>query len=108
MYMSARAVGARAPDGVRLGRYLPLSIGVTAVVTAVPLILVSQLGPARSALMLALHVLAAVALSVVLARALAALWTRHEQSSDLVFGDLLLWGWARRALAERRLNTATR
>jgi len=107
MCMSAQVVGAEAPDGVRLGRYLPLSIGVTAVVTAVPLILVSQLGPARSALTVALHVLAAVALSVVLARALAALWTRHEQSSDLVFGDLLLWGWARRALAERRLNTAT-
>jgi len=108
MYMSAQAVGARPPDGVRLGRYLPLSIGVTAVVTAVPLIVVSQLGPGRSAAMVALHVLAAVALSVVLARAFAALWTRHEQSSDLVFGDLLLWGWARRALAERRLNTATR
>ena len=108
MYMSAQVVGAQAPDGVRLGRYLPLSIGVTTVVTAVPLILVSQLGPARSAPMVALHVLAAVALSVVLARSLAALWTRHEQSSDLVFGDLLLWGWARRALAERRLTTATR
>jgi HD-GYP domain-containing protein (c-di-GMP phosphodiesterase class II) len=108
MYMSAQVVGAQAPDGVRLGRHLPLSIGVTAVVTAVPLILVSQLGPARSAPMVALHVLAAVALSVVLARSLAALWTRHEQSSDLVFGDLLLWGWVRRALAERRLNTATR
>jgi HD-GYP domain-containing protein (c-di-GMP phosphodiesterase class II) len=108
MYMSAQVVGAEAPDGARLGRYLPLSIGVTAVVTAVPLILVSQLGAARSAPMVAVHVLAAVALSVVLARALAALWTRHEQSSDLVFGDLLLWGWARRALAERRLNTATR
>jgi len=107
MCMSARAVGADAPDGVRLGRYLPLSIGVTAVVTAVPLILVSQLGPARGAPEIALHVLAAVVLSILLARALAALWTRHEQSSDLVFGDLLLWGWVRRAVAERRLNATT-
>ena len=107
MYMSAQAVGAEVRDGVRLGRFLGLSIGVTAVVTVVPLLVVSQLGPARSAPAVALHVLAAVVLSVILARALAALWTRHEQSSDLVFGDLLLWGWARRALAERRLNTAT-
>ena len=60
MYMSAQAAGAEVPAGVRLGRYLPLSIGVTAVVTAVPLILVSQLGPARSAPAVALHVLAAV------------------------------------------------
>jgi putative nucleotidyltransferase with HDIG domain len=107
MYMPAQAVGVEARDGVRLGRFLPLSIGVTAVVTAVPLLLVSQLGPAHGAPTIFLHVVVAAALSMVLARALAALWTRHEQSSDLVFGDLLLWGWVRRALAERRLNTAT-
>jgi HD-GYP domain-containing protein (c-di-GMP phosphodiesterase class II) len=107
MRMSAQAVGVEGSDGVRLGRFLPLSIGVTAVVTAVPLLVVSQLGPARGVPTIALHVLAAAALSVVLARALATLWTRHEQSSDLVFGDLLLWGWVRRALAERRLNAAT-
>src|SRR5918998_2054589 len=44
---------------------------------------------------------------MVIARVLAQLWTRHEQSSDLVFGDLLLWGWIRRALAERRLDTTS-
>ena len=49
MCMSAQAVGDESPDGVRLGRFLPLSIGVTAVVTVLPLVLVSQLGPARSA-----------------------------------------------------------
>ena len=38
MCMSAQAAGVGVPDGVRLGRYLPLSIGVTAVVTAVPLL----------------------------------------------------------------------
>jgi putative nucleotidyltransferase with HDIG domain len=109
MCMSAQAaVGDGPPDGVRLVRYLPLSIGVTISVTALPLAVVTQLGPARSALTVALHVLAAVALSMLVARVLAALWTRHEQSSDLVFGDLLIWGWARRALAERRLDGATR
>jgi putative nucleotidyltransferase with HDIG domain len=92
---------------VRLGRYLPLSVGVTLAVTAVPLLAVSQLGPAHGAVSIAVHVLAAVALSTLIARLLAALWTRHEQSSDLVFGDLLLWGWLRRALAERRLDSTT-
>jgi putative nucleotidyltransferase with HDIG domain len=106
--MSAQAAGNGVPDGVRLARYLPLSVGVTLAVTALPLVVISQLGPARTPLHVALHVVAAVALSVVLARLLAALWERHEQSSDLVFGDLLLWGWARRALAERRLDDATR
>ena len=81
---------------------------MTAAVTALPLLAVSQLGPARSVPALALHVIAAAALSVLLARLLAALWKRHRQSSDLVFGDLLIWGWTRRALAERRLEAATR
>lgn len=108
MCMSAQAGAPRALTGVRPGRYLPLSLAVTLVVTVLPLLLVAELGPARSALAVALHVLAAVVLSILLARALAALWTRHDQSSDLVFGDLLLWGWVRRATAERRLDAATR
>jgi putative nucleotidyltransferase with HDIG domain len=107
MCMSPQAVGVE-PDGMPLGRFLPLALGVTAAVTALPLLAVSQLGPARSVPALALHVIAAVALSVLLARLLAALWKRHRQSSDLVFGDLLIWGWTRRALAERRLEAATR
>jgi putative nucleotidyltransferase with HDIG domain len=106
--MSAHAGALRAPDGVRSGRYLPLSLAVTGVVTVLPLVLIAQLGPARSAPTVALHVLAAVALSVLFARGLAALWSRHDRSSDLVFGDLLLWGWIRRAIAERRLDAATR
>jgi putative nucleotidyltransferase with HDIG domain len=108
MYMSSQAAGMQAPDGLRLGRYLALSVAVTLAVTMLPLVAVSQLGPARSPLAIALHVAAAVAMSVLLARVLAALWTRHEQSSDLVFGDLLIWGWARRALAERRLDATAR
>ncbi|MEA2376414.1 MAG: hypothetical protein QOD13_321, partial [Thermoleophilaceae bacterium] len=106
--MTSRAVGVPAPDGVRLGRYLPLSVGVTLSVTVLPLLAVSQLGPARNPLGVALHVLLAVALSMLVARVLSVLWTRHQQSSDLVFGDLLLWGWALRALAERRLEATAR
>jgi len=106
MCMSSQAAGGRSPGGLR--RYLPLSLAVTLAVTLLPLFAVSQLGPARSPLAIALHVLAAVALSIVLARVLAALWSRHEGSSDLVFGDLLLWGWGRRVLAERRLERTSR
>jgi response regulator RpfG family c-di-GMP phosphodiesterase len=106
--MSSQAADASAPDGVRLSRYLPLSLVVTLAVTLVPLLAVAQLGPARGPLGVALHVLAAIALSILLARLLEALWTRHRQASDLVFGDLLLWGWARRAVAERRLDATAR
>jgi putative nucleotidyltransferase with HDIG domain len=108
MTMRSHAAGPQSRDGVQLGRYLPLSVGVTLAVTAVPLVAVAQLGAANGFLEICVHVVAAVALSMLIARALAALWTRDDQSSDLVFGDLLLWGWMRRALAERRLDAATR
>jgi putative nucleotidyltransferase with HDIG domain len=108
MGMAAQAGALRSPDGVRLGQYLPLSVAVTVAVTVVPLFAVAQLGPPGSPLMVVLHVLATGALSVVIARVLSGLWTRHGQPSDRVFGDLLLWGWIRRAIAERRLDAATR
>jgi len=108
MYMSSQAAGSHPPYGVRLGRYLPLALAVTLAVTVLPLIVVSQLGLPRGAVGIALHVAAAVALSMLVARLLASLWTRHGHSSDLVFGDLLLWGWAWRALAERRLDATAR
>src|SRR5688500_294951 len=109
MCMSVQAAPPRQSGGVSLARYAPLALVVTVVVTLVPLGAVTLLGPARSPLAVSLHVLAAVLLSIVLARAGAALWTRYgKASSDLVFGDLLLWGWARRAIAERRLERASR
>jgi putative nucleotidyltransferase with HDIG domain len=108
MVMSSPAAHGRALDDLRLGRYLPLSVAVTLAVVALPVLAVAQLGPARGPLAVALHVVLAVALSMALARALALLWSRHQHSSDLVFGDLLLWGWARRVWAERRLEALSR
>ena len=81
---------------------------MTVAVTLLPLLAVAQLGPARSPVALGLHVLMAVAISVRRrARPCGALDAARELH-DLVFGDLLLWGWARRALAERRLDAASR
>jgi putative nucleotidyltransferase with HDIG domain len=31
-------------------------------------------------------------------------WQRRRSSSDLLFGELMIWGWVRRRLVERRLN----
>jgi putative nucleotidyltransferase with HDIG domain len=108
MGMSLSAAGLPRSDALRLGRYLPLSVAITVAVTVLPLVAVSRLGPTHTPLAVALHVLLAAALSVLVARLLAALWQRHERSSDLVFGDLLIWGWIRRELAERRLEAASR
>jgi hypothetical protein len=106
--MSSQAARVTTPDGVPLGLYLPVALAVTLAVTVWPLAVVSQLGPPRGLLGIALHVLAAVVMSILLSRVLAALWTRQNRSGDVVFGDLLLWGWARRALAERRLDATAR
>ena len=106
--MSLSAAGLPRSDALRLGRYLPLSVAVTVAVTVLPLLAVTRLGPTRTPMAVALHVVVAAVLSMLVARLLAALWQRHERSSDLVFGDLLLWGWVRRELAERRLEAASR
>jgi putative nucleotidyltransferase with HDIG domain len=105
--MSLQAAGVRL-GAVRPGRYLPISVAVTVAVTVLPLFAVARLPLTRTPAGLALHVVGAVVLSMLIARLLAALWTRSERSTDLVFGDLLLWGWARRAVAERRLEAASR
>ncbi|MEA2330792.1 MAG: hypothetical protein QOH58_930 [Thermoleophilaceae bacterium] len=107
--MASQVAPVETPGGLPLRRYLPLSVVITLAVTVLPLLAVAQLGPARTAISVALHVLAAMVLSLALARLGAALWTRYgTASSDLVFGDLLLWGWVRRACAEQRLERAAR
>jgi hypothetical protein len=50
---------------------------------------------------------AALILSVGLAQMMSALWMRHSGSKDLVFGDLMLWGWVKRLRTEKRLSDAT-
>jgi HD-GYP domain-containing protein (c-di-GMP phosphodiesterase class II) len=35
-------------------------------------------------------------------------WMRHPASSNVSFGDLMLWGWARRRRAETKLDRGTR
>ena len=49
--------------------------------------------------------LLAVALSLALSSAGSAFWRRHA-SGDVLFSDLLLWGWLRRRRTERRLGRA--
>ncbi len=44
--------------------------------------------------------------SVAIASVEAAIWTRRPGSRDLVFAELMLWGWLRRCWTERRLAQA--
>jgi HD-GYP domain-containing protein (c-di-GMP phosphodiesterase class II) len=88
----------------RLLRYLPLSVLVTAAVTALPIATTARLVPdGRGVASVCLSAALAMALSVGAASALAAGWRRWSHSRELLFGDLLLWGWVRRLWAEWRL-----
>lgn len=47
-----------------------------------------------------------IGLSMALARLGAWVWVRNSGSRDLVFGDLMLWGWLKRMRTESRLTNS--
>jgi putative nucleotidyltransferase with HDIG domain len=87
-------------------RFLPHSLIATFVVMLLPSLAAAVLTPDGSPLLVALSVLLAMSAAVVLASAGSAFWMRRPSSQDLVFGDLMLWGWVRKLRAERRLAQA--
>jgi HD-GYP domain-containing protein (c-di-GMP phosphodiesterase class II) len=94
------------PVPVRLRRYLPLAVLTTSLVIVVPALLVTVIVPRGGLPLMAVSAASAVAVSVAIASAGAALWKRQERSRDVVFADLMLWGWLRRCWTERRLSQA--
>jgi HD-GYP domain-containing protein (c-di-GMP phosphodiesterase class II) len=100
------AVTESRPPPLRTRRYLPLALLTTALVVVLPAALVSAIVPRGGLLLIAASGLAAVAVSMAIATAGSALWKRQPGSRDIVFADLLLWGWLRRCWAERRLSQA--
>jgi putative nucleotidyltransferase with HDIG domain len=87
-------------------RYLPHAVGATALVLGVPAALVWALTPAGSVAWALVAVPLAMLLSVAVAAAGSAVWARRPDSRELIFADLMLWGWVRRVRAERRLAEA--
>jgi putative nucleotidyltransferase with HDIG domain len=84
-------------------RYLPLSVLATLAVVVGPVAAVTLLVPRDGVLWNLLAVVLAVVGSLVLASAGAWLWKRWPHSRELIFAELMLWGWARRVWMERRL-----
>ncbi len=87
-------------QAARVRRQLPLVVAVTTAVLVLPPVTVSLLLPERSTLV---GIGACILLSLMVSRLLAALWRRLPRSRDVLFADLLLWGWLRRLRTERRL-----
>lgn len=91
------AVIAAGPTELR--RYLPVSLIATGVVAGIPLWLVFGLGEHLGLV----ATLLSVAASFALAHVGAIAWTRWPGSRDVVFNDLMLWGFARRIVTQHRL-----
>ena len=85
---------------------MPHAVIATCFVVVLPAALVSLLVPPSSLLLLVLSLLMGITLSLVAASVGEAIWKRLQSSQDLVFADLMLWGWLRRSVAERRLAQA--
>ena len=89
-----------------LTRYLPHVAAATIAVVVAPLVIVWRLraaGVIESAL---LGALCGMALSLAASYIGGAIWQARSSGSDLVFADLMIWGWLRRWRIERRLATS--
>ena len=87
-------------------RFLPHAVVATLAVIVVPALLVVALSPLSGIADIVLSALLATGLSVAAGSAGSALWIRLPRSRDIPFADLMLWSWARRVRAERRLAKA--
>jgi putative nucleotidyltransferase with HDIG domain len=87
-------------------RFLPQALAATFVVMVVPALAVLAIDTSSRPWLVVLTVILAMAMSMGAASAGAAIWKRRPGSKDIVFGDLMLWGWLRRVRAEGRLDEA--
>ena len=89
----------------RTSRSLPRVAAATLTVAVLPIIVGWGLradGIVRTDL---LAVVVVVALSLLASYGGAAFWRSRPGSEDVLFSDLMIWGWARRCWTERRLAT---
>ncbi len=87
-------------------RFLPQALAATFVVMVLPALAVLAIDTTNRPWLVVLTVILAMSLSMGAASAGAAIWKRRPGSKDIVFGDLMLWGWRRRVRAEGRLDEA--
>ncbi len=82
-------------------RQLPFALLATTIVVVLPA-LVGWIIPGGPLV----AILGCAALSMLLSAVVSVVWERLPQSRDVLFSDLMLWGWVRRLRTERRLEHA--
>ncbi len=90
----------------RARTYLPQVIVATSVVALMPIALVWGLRADGMVTSPWLSLALTLALSLLAMAAGNAYWTRRPSSGDIVFSELLPWGWVRRLRIERQLDRA--
>jgi HD-GYP domain-containing protein (c-di-GMP phosphodiesterase class II) len=86
----------------------PWVLLATFAVAVLPVLVVSAIQATGALGSTLSSVAAAAALSVGASAAGSALWSRRRGSRDVVFADLMIWGWVRRLRSERRLADASK
>lgn len=89
-------------------RRLPQAAAATFAVVGIPILAVSALRASGAITSFFPLVAAGVVLSVGASYLGAAVWATRKGSGDVLFADLMLWGWLRRWWAERQLASAVR
>jgi HD domain len=94
--------------GIRATRYLPHAVLATMVVALLPIAVVwgARAGGVISSPWLCVCV--TVALSLIASAAGSWYWKRRPECGDVLFSELLLWGWLRRLHVEHQLDMATK
>jgi putative nucleotidyltransferase with HDIG domain len=89
-------------------RRLLQSVAATFLVIGIPTLAVSVLRASGEVTSLVPLIAVAVVLSVGASYLGAAVWATGKGSGDVLFADLMLWGWVRRWRAERQLASAAK
>src|SRR5215208_1928789 len=100
--------GLESPKARSTWRYFPHALLVTLGTVAAPLASIELMQMLTGETSILLSIVLATCLSVAVASAGSWLWQRRPGSRDILFGDLMLWSWARRLRTERRLRRATK
>ncbi len=94
---------------VSIQPFLPYALAATAGVVGIPVAAVALLlGLADRKPATTTVALLAVGVAIGVFLAGSWLWSKHSDSGDVAFGDLMIWGWLRRRSAEARLADNTR
>ncbi|MGZ4274571.1 MAG: HD-GYP domain-containing protein, partial [Solirubrobacteraceae bacterium] len=89
-----------------MSRYLPQALVATGIVVAGPVVAVWGLRAGQVVGSTAVAILIGVVLSIAVSFAGSAYWASSESSRDVLFSELMIWGWLRRWRAEHQVTAA--